>query len=376
MFVRAVVLPHVAATLSGTQHSVNADRFCGRAAFSQNGTGSVSGSVSIPPGDVPDDASSGSDSNQACIPGPSSFAFDKNHDGMHGSFDGYSRCHDGKRVAADTVPPPAANDQAIYYQAFPCIRIIQPGEFSLGVHCDTAYGFAPTNVNFVVPLTWPTGSSRAVPVTQAIGLAPSPDAAKSSGDASSHAYAACKTEAATSSHQIQSNVITTYPPIGHSARVAGAAHVTVAAVAGKVGADAAALYIESAPGREDWHPVDVGPGHVRRFWGSQCLHWTSENTTPGTRVSLDFRVVPTMAYQAEVRMHFFIVHFVSTNFVFSRGARHGVPIRCLYKHDGILNTFSMCANQHAHDGILNFFHVYICTMVFNIFPCVICCICL
>jgi hypothetical protein len=51
-------------------------------------------------------------------------------------------------------------------------------------------------------------------------------------------------------------------------------------------------YAESVPGLEDWHPIGVeGPGTIHRFWGSQCLHWTSENTTPLTRVSLDFRVV-------------------------------------------------------------------------------------
>ena len=41
----------------------------------------------------------------------------------------------------------------IYYQAFPCLRIIQPGEFSIGPHSDVAYGHHPSSVNFYVPLT-------------------------------------------------------------------------------------------------------------------------------------------------------------------------------------------------------------------------------
>jgi ectoine hydroxylase-related dioxygenase (phytanoyl-CoA dioxygenase family) len=103
-------------------------------------------------------------------------------------------------------------------QAFPCVRVIQPGEFSLGVHCDAAYGFTPSNINIVVPLT---------PTTRQSGCS--------------------------------------------------------------------ALYVESSIGQEDWHslvpldqPID---GKAFRFWGSQCLHWTSENNTDVTRVSLDFRIV-------------------------------------------------------------------------------------
>jgi cytidyltransferase-like protein len=41
----------------------------------------------------------------------------------------------------------------IYYQAFPCLRIVQPDEFSIGPHSDVAYGHHPCSVNFYVPLT-------------------------------------------------------------------------------------------------------------------------------------------------------------------------------------------------------------------------------
>jgi hypothetical protein len=43
-------------------------------------------------------------------------------------------------------------------QAFPVVRLILPGEFSLGVHCDAAYGFLDT-LNIVLPLTASGGAS-------------------------------------------------------------------------------------------------------------------------------------------------------------------------------------------------------------------------
>ena len=47
----------------------------------------------------------------------------------------------------------------IYYQAFPCVRMVQPDEFSIGPHADVAYGHHPCSVNFYVPLTEIGGSS-------------------------------------------------------------------------------------------------------------------------------------------------------------------------------------------------------------------------
>ena len=43
--------------------------------------------------------------------------------------------------------------RAARVQAFPSLRFICPGEFSLGVHCDTFYSHSPHSVNIVVPLT-------------------------------------------------------------------------------------------------------------------------------------------------------------------------------------------------------------------------------
>jgi hypothetical protein len=53
-----------------------------------------------------------------------------------------------------------------------------------------------------------------------------------------------------------------------------------------------ALYVESHPGREDWHPLiakSAGLGYI--FDGSRCIHFDVANTTDATRVSLEFRVL-------------------------------------------------------------------------------------
>jgi hypothetical protein len=50
-----------------------------------------------------------------------------------------------------------------------------------------------------------------------------------------------------------------------------------------------ALYTESHPGREDWHPLlakSFGLGFL--FDGARCLHFNMENTTDATSVALDF----------------------------------------------------------------------------------------
>lgn len=46
----------------------------------------------------------------------------------------------------------------VFYQAFPCLRIVQPGDFSIGPHSDVAYGHHPCSVNGYVSLTEPPGS--------------------------------------------------------------------------------------------------------------------------------------------------------------------------------------------------------------------------
>ena len=100
---------------------------------------------------------------------------------------------------------------AFYYQSFPCLRVIRPGEFSLGVHSDVYYKFSQASVNYWIPLTQVSGTNS--------------------------------------------------------------------------------LVIESRPGLEDWHSLEGDFGDVFQFWGAMCAHFTPENTTTVTRVSLDFRII-------------------------------------------------------------------------------------
>jgi hypothetical protein len=52
--------------------------------------------------------------------------------------------------------------QSIYFQSFPCIRMVGPNEFSIGAHADCSYGFAQGNINFYVPLTSIYGTNSLV----------------------------------------------------------------------------------------------------------------------------------------------------------------------------------------------------------------------
>lgn len=52
-----------------------------------------------------------------------------------------------------------------------------------------------------------------------------------------------------------------------------------------------AVYTESRPGREDWHPLSArSPGLGFQFDGARCLHFNLKNETDSTRVSLNFRI--------------------------------------------------------------------------------------
>ena len=50
------------------------------------------------------------------------------------------------------------------------------------------------------------------------------------------------------------------------------------------------LWVESAPGAGDYHPLDVDVGQIGCFHGTLCRHYAPANASPCTRVSLDFRV--------------------------------------------------------------------------------------
>ena len=191
-FVRGVVAPHIAATLPGGC-TCSSQGTAGSKCF-KGGSPSSIGARPL--------AADVTNMCRAVQPRVAPGASCRSHTASNTGSDGSSCTACATCNTCDTL----------HYQSFPCVRVIQPGEFSLGPHCDAAYGHHAAIVNIVVPLT--------------------PDAG------------------------------------------------------------AAALYVESGPGCEDWHPVTGGPGTFTRFHGAHCLHWTSENSTPHTRVSLDFRVIP------------------------------------------------------------------------------------
>lgn len=120
----------------------------------------------------------------------------------------------------------------LYYQCFPCIRILRPGEFSIGPHSDISYGFSQANINFYLPLTKIKGNNS--------------------------------------------------------------------------------LVIESEPSKEDWHFLDADYGDIIRFYGACCTHFSVENTTNETRISLDFRVIPGNIYDKNHD------HFSQTNGYYSK----------------------------------------------------------
>ncbi len=45
-------------------------------------------------------------------------------------------------------------------------------------------------------------------------------------------------------------------------------------------------------GAEDWNHIEGDYGYIKMFMGGMCVHFTTDNNTPHTRVSIDFRVIP------------------------------------------------------------------------------------
>lgn len=52
-----------------------------------------------------------------------------------------------------------------------------------------------------------------------------------------------------------------------------------------------AIWAESLPGLNDFHPINVKKGQMIAFNGNLCLHGNKVNTTTNTRVSFDFRII-------------------------------------------------------------------------------------
>eukprot|EP00937_MAST-01D_sp_MAST-1D-sp2_P007598 g7598.t1 len=61
------------------------------------------------------------------------------------------------------------------------------------------------------------------------------------------------------------------------------------------------LWSESAPGEGDYHPFVAGWGRCVRFWGCRARHKCVPNDTGFTRVSLDFRAMPTRRFDTGYR---------------------------------------------------------------------------
>lgn len=76
---------------------------------------------------------------------------------FQGGFDAFVLGHILPDMASHL--PNECEEDVLYYQAFPCIRVVRPGEFSIGVHADVNYGFSPANVNYYVGLTGVYGTN-------------------------------------------------------------------------------------------------------------------------------------------------------------------------------------------------------------------------
>ena len=61
--------------------------------------------------------------------------------------------------------------------------------------------------------------------------------------------------------------------------------------------DTNSCYVESEPGKEDYHPINIQYGEVFRFYGNRCRHYNKKNISKKTRISFDFRVIPASQYK-------------------------------------------------------------------------------
>lgn len=57
------------------------------------------------------------------------------------------------------------------------------------------------------------------------------------------------------------------------------------------------MWVEGAPGRGDYRPVNLEPGQYLQFDATVLRHGNLRNTTGKTRVSFDFRVIPLREYR-------------------------------------------------------------------------------
>jgi hypothetical protein len=57
------------------------------------------------------------------------------------------------------------------------------------------------------------------------------------------------------------------------------------------------LWVESFPKKKDYSPIEASYGDLIQFNGATLCHGTEVNNTCQTRVSLDFRILPTKIYE-------------------------------------------------------------------------------
>ncbi len=60
--------------------------------------------------------------------------------------------------------------------------------------------------------------------------------------------------------------------------------------------DTNSCYVETEPGKEDFHPINIRYGEVFRFYANKCRHYNRKNISENTRISFDFRVIPASQY--------------------------------------------------------------------------------
>ncbi len=60
--------------------------------------------------------------------------------------------------------------------------------------------------------------------------------------------------------------------------------------------DTASVWVESAPGKEDYKPLMLKVGQLVSFCGNLLRHGNKVNQTGRTRVSIDFRILPLEMY--------------------------------------------------------------------------------
>lgn len=73
------------------------------------------------------------------------------------------------------------------------------------------------------------------------------------------------------------------------------------------------FWVESVPGLKDFKPVNLKYGEFVIFDGNRCMHGNKENLTNDTRVSFDFRILPSSRYNDNFKLS------VTSNKKFSEG---------------------------------------------------------